>query len=162
MKKFSEITIDDYRRCPVWEYVPNSEDADIWLKEVRKRPARHLNNRIVGTRVTLRNGEKCWAIVGNISVNSKRATEQFLTLSVEKDSQWFNLARYHDVDYARRGPQQLAQFLNMEVNEVFPINYDISDVVSDLSEVVVGAVPVQPSEILSQDELVALAIQSSA
>ena len=159
MKPLPSITIDDFRRWPVWEYVPEDEGDEPLLRQVAKLPVHDLSNRIVGTRVVLSNGTGHWGMLGNITLNDKRSTEQFLTLSIEHNSKWFDLARYHDVDYTRRGPPQLAQFLGLETDAIFPIAYDISALAHGLPAIVKGAIPVHPSETLSQDELISLAVR---
>ena len=82
-----------------------------------------------------------------------------LWAQVEKRGRWFDLARYHDVDYARRGPEQLAQFLALPVSSIFPIEYDLSDLVSADPDLVKGTIPLEPQEKLSQDELTQLALE---
>ncbi len=158
MKNLSDLTTDDLAEIPVWEYV-SGQDESVYVEPVEHLPVRDLRNRIVGTRVVLHNGDMCWAILGNIDLYNKQSTEHFLTLSLEKGARWFDLARYHDVDYARRGPEQLAQFLALPVPSIFPIEYDLSDVVSAIPGIVKGTIPVEPHEKLPQEKLIQLALE---
>lgn len=158
MKTLSSLTTGDFAEFPVWEYVSGPDDA-VCVESVEHLPLTDLRNRIVGTRVVLHNGDVCWAILGNIDLRNKRSTDHFLTLSVERHGSWFDLARYHDVDYARRGPHQLAQFLGLPTTSVFPIQYDLSDVVSADPVVAKGSIPLEPQEKLPQDQLIHLALE---
>lgn len=158
MKSLTDLTTRDLAEFPVWEYVCGPDDS-VYVEPVEHLPVTDMRNRIVGTRVILRNGEVCWAILGNIDLRNKRSTDHFLTLSVEKGEGWFDMARYHDVDYSRRGPDQLAQFLKLPMSTVFPIEYDISDVVSADARIAKGAIPAEPQEKLPHEDLIELALQ---
>jgi hypothetical protein len=157
VKKLVDITVDDLRQWPVWEYLPG--DVEPFLVPVERLPVVKLDNRLVGSTVVLYNGQRCCAILGNISLENKRSTQHFLTLSIERNGTWFDLARYHDVDYARRGPVQLAMFLKLKTEDVFPITYDISRLAIGLRDIVVGEIPLKPRERLSKSKLIKLALQ---
>ena len=158
MKSLSDLTVRDLAEFPVWEFVAGA-DGSFYVEPVERLPVTDLRNRVVGTTVLLRSGELCWAILGNIDLRNKRCTEHFLTLSVEKGSRWFDLARYHDVDYARRGPEQLGRFLGLPLSSIFPIEYDISGVASAHPGLLKGSVPLEPGEVLPQDKLIQLALE---
>ena len=105
-------------------------------------------------------GRPVLAVLGNISLQSTRQTQHFLTVTVFRaDGQTFDLARYHDVDADRRGPSALAGFLGLSEAEIFPITYDISSVANGLPEVVSGKIDREPKEHLSAEELLDLAIE---
>src|SRR5687768_12561741 len=99
-------------------------------RPVRRTPVAKLTGKMVASRVTLANGHKPWALIGNVDLNNPELTKHFVSLSIENEGLWFHLARYHDHDYAARGPQQLAAFLGLPVGAVFPISYDVSDEVT--------------------------------
>jgi hypothetical protein len=103
-----------------------------------------------GTLITLSNGPRVWAMISNIDTASETLTEQFMTLSVENDGNWFHLARYHDFDYAQRGPEQLAQF---RVDDVFPITYDVRSHVLGDPKVLCGVIRKEHIRTLSAAEL---------
>lgn len=155
MKRVEDVTVADLVEHPVWEYV-GGEPVVIPIVDV---PVDSLANRIVGTQVQLANGSRVWGTLSNVSLKNSRLTSQFVTLSIENKGDWFHLRRYHDVDYDERGPKQLAEFLGLPITSVFPILYDISDIVSADPVLVRGAVPLEPQERLSRDELVQLALQ---
>jgi hypothetical protein len=126
-KRVDELTIEDIRVFPVWEYTNTDEDEDeTVVRPVKRMPVKSLTGRIVGTEVTLADGTRRWATLSNIDETNRRLTEHFLTLSVFDRGAWFTMARYHDVDAAKRGPTALATFLGMSLDAVFPISYDIS------------------------------------
>jgi hypothetical protein len=158
-KPLSQLHVEGLQLFPVWQFEHGTGDDEPYLSPVSAIPVADLSNRIVGTQVTLRNGELCWAILGNVCLSLKRATEQFLTLSIERRGKWFDLARYHDADYPRRGPAQLASFLGMTVEDVFPITYDISQLASGIPEVTRGKIHAVPTETLGESELIELALE---
>lgn len=157
MKPVEKLTVSDLSNYPVWEYVVGGETA---VRPVGDLPINSLQSRVVGTKVQLAIGSRLWAIVSGISLRNSRSTRHFLTLSVENHGAWFHLARYHDVDYDRRGPKQLAEFLGLPVSSVFSIEYDLTDIVSADAALVKGAIPLEPQEMLSEDELIQLALEA--
>ncbi len=160
MKSLLDLTTSDLAEFPVWEYVTGPDDS-VYVGSVKRYPVTDLQNRIVGTKVVLNNGDIFWAILGNIDLRNRRSTDQFLTMSIERHCVWFDLARYHDVDYSRRGPHQLAQFLALPVTSVFPIEYDLSGYVSADPGLLKGIIPLEPRERLPQDQLIQLALEVS-
>ncbi|HBO45080.1 MAG TPA: hypothetical protein DD670_14355 [Planctomycetaceae bacterium] len=154
MKRVEDVTVADFAMHPVWEYV----GGEPVLVPVTDLPVDSLQNRIVGVQVHLANGACAWASLCNISLRHPRSTGHFLTVSIEKDGAWFHLARYHDVDYDQRGPNQLAEFLGLPISSIFPIEYDLTGLVDVDSVLVKGAIPLQPQERLSEDELIQLAL----
>lgn len=121
-------------------------------------PVATLVGKLVGTEVMLANGESAWALVGNVDPTNVRMTEHFLTLSIERDGRWFTLARYHDIDYAEKGPDALARFLGLPVDAVFPIRYDIRRFVKGEIDALNGTISKEPRERLSRAEIIALAV----
>ena len=162
MNRLTDLTRDDFERFPVWEYTNEEQLDELDLQPVTDLPVRTLGNRVVGTEVQLNNGARVWAILGNITLDSRRATEQFITMSFDKGGRWFDLARYHDVDFSRRGPAQLAAFLGLSISEVFPVCYDISSFAVGDPDVLVGQVLGDVAEKLSTAELIRLAISCDA
>jgi hypothetical protein len=78
--------------------------------------------------------------------------------SVERDGRRFMLARYFDVHYARSGPEQLAAFLGRVVDDVFPIQYDLTPYSKGDAQVLRGSILREPREWLSRAELIKLAV----
>jgi len=157
VKRTEELDPADLAEHPVWEYV--SPDDTI-VRPVLDIPVESLRSRIVGTRLRLANGQDIWAILSNVHLRSLRKNEHFLAVWVEREGQWCELARYHDADHNRRGPERLADFLGLTVAEVFPLTYDISAVACGLREAVRGVIAAEPKERLTEDELIALALES--
>lgn len=150
--------------CPVWEFLPESAHRDeTWVQPVRRLPVSSLAGRLVACQVRLANGQSELAILGHVEVDDPKQTEHFLTLSiVRQNGESFDLARYHDAHHERLGPLVLAHFLGLRVSEVFPIEYDISAVATGAAESLRGVIRQQPRVRLSGDELIALALGSSA
>lgn len=107
IKPVESLTVADFRTHPVWVYLNDDEIGETMTRPVEKLPVETLDNRIVGTQVRLANGLQVWAIIGNVDVTNPRATQHFLTLSIERGGKWFYLARYHDIRFASEGPEAL-------------------------------------------------------
>lgn len=156
-KSANELTVDDLSRFPVWDYFEDGA-GKVVASPVAKIPVDSLQNRLLGCQVSLNNGLQVWAQLSNIDLKNQKATSQFLLLNIQAAGRWFCLARYFDVDYVRRGPTALAQFLGMPVEEVFPISYDIAPFVVGAQIMTAGQIPREPPVRLSQDELIALTL----
>jgi hypothetical protein len=158
-KKVEDLTVSDFKAYPVWEYTNEDEKlGEMAVQPVKKTPVNSLRGRIVGTQVLLANGTKVWASFGNVNARDPRLTQHFLVLSVFKGKGWFTMARYHDFDNIERGPKALAAFLGIQLDEVFPISYDISRFCIGESSVLVGRIEKEPREKLSSAQLIALAV----
>jgi hypothetical protein len=156
MKPIESLVTADLEACPVWEFSKTGETS---VRPVQRLPMKNLTGKVVVTQVCLANGKRVWALVGNVDPGNVRVTEHFSTLSVLKDNSWFTLARYHDFDYSERGPEQLAVFLGMPVDEIFPISYDITPYVIGDPEALSGTIAKEPREKLTRAEIIALAVQ---
>ncbi len=160
-KPISKLTIEDCIDFPIWEFT-NQDDVDddeTWVMPVRKLPVTSLSNRLVVTKVCLNNGDKIWCVLSNVTLNSLVHTKHFITIWVFYQNNWFELARYHDVDYGRRGPDALASFMGLSVDEVFPISYNISNLAVGIPDVVRGIIPVDVPGKLSDSELIDMAVR---
>lgn len=158
-KTAESLTIRDLETHPVWEYVNEDAAGETAVRSVRSLPARTLDGRLAGTRVRLVNGTSLWALIGNVDVRDARLTEHFLTLSLLWHGRWLTLARYHDFDYADRGPEALASSLGLDVDEVFPITYDLTGIAEGDPTAITGAIPKEPRERLTKAEIIALAVR---
>jgi hypothetical protein len=161
-KPVDELLAEDFDAFPIWEFATDEEDVpgrdETWVRPVKTARLRDLSGKLIGTYVTLANGARLRAMLGNVDVTNPRSTQHFLALSVESAGIWFHLARYHDVDYDARGPGALAAFLGLEVGDVFPIAYDLREFAKDSLAGVSGSVVAEPREKLSSSELIALAV----
>jgi hypothetical protein len=159
LRSIDSLLVPDLQIHPVWEFSDDEEAGDETLvRPVELLPVQSLAGRLVGTNVRLSNGATAWALIGNIDLADPRSAEHFLTLSIERDGVWFDMARYFDPDYNERGPAALAEFLRLPVDEVFPIHFDIRHCATGSSAALVGSVQKDPKEKLSRSELLKMAI----
>jgi len=158
-KLTEELTASDLKEHPVWEYITDDPDAlETVVQPVGELPVNDLSGRLVGFQVRLHNGDQHWATCSNISLGSPVATRHFLCLWIESDGQWFSLARYHDADFEKRSPAKLSEFLGLALGDVFPIEYDISNIAVGNEAVVRGTILEAPEEQLGESELIELAL----
>jgi len=159
IKKVEALTIADLKRFPVWQYTNDDEKfGEMGVRPIKKIPVRNLNGCIVGTQVRLANGVAVWAMIGNLDSADSRSTQHFLTLSICRDGRWFHMARYFDFDFEERGPQVLADFLGLEIEDVFPISYDIRRYCTGESSALVASIEKEPRERLTRAQLIALSV----
>jgi len=158
MKTVESLTVADLQAAPVWQYVNRDGVGETMVRAVKKIPVRNLAGKLIGTQVGLANGTQAWAIIGNLDPSSPRLTEHFLILSVERDGRWFDLARYFDFDYADRGPEALARFLGLAVDEIFPISFDVQQYAEGDPAALKGSVMKEPREKLSRAEIIAMSV----
>ena len=158
-KRAESLTVEDLIAHPVWMFTGSDRKGETVVRPVGRLPVTSLSGKILGTTVTLANGSDVWALLGNIDQNNARLSEHYLTISIERAGRWFHLARYFDVDYARRGPEALATFLSLPPEQLFPITYDVRNYVSGGDPAALcGAIPRLPRKRLSIEELAALAV----
>jgi hypothetical protein len=153
-----ELRPADIKSHAVWQYVNVDALGETAVRPVKKLPVSDLNGKLVGTQVRLANGHLPWALLANIDAYNARLTEHFLTIAIERDGAWFHLARYHDLDFATNGPEALASFLGLRVDEVFPITYDLRHFVKDAPVFLYGRILKEPREKLTRAEIIALAV----
>lgn len=162
-KPISELTPDDLARWPVWEYVLDDEEEtedETWVQPVTDPPVGDLTNMLIASRARLSSGQPVWCLLSNVALQDERKTHQFLAVTIYRDDGApFDLARYFDVDYSRRGPDALSAFLSLPVDQVFPIAYDISAWADGLPEVVTGSIRREPTERLSDAQRLALVLE---
>jgi hypothetical protein len=156
IKPAETLTVADFKAHPVWEFLNNDEIGETMAKPVEKLPVETLYDCIVGTPVRLANGSEVWGLFGNFNVKYPRATQHFLALSIERGGTWFHLARYQDVDVESRGPEALARFLGLDIDDIFPITVDVRRYVRGDPAALVAVVLKEPQERLTREELFAL------
>src|SRR5262249_43701394 len=149
VKLVETLTVADIKAHPVWRYLNNDELGETAVRPVKRIPVANLVNRIIGTEVCLANGTSVWATICNVDGKNARKNEHFLTIAIERGGKWFHLARYHDIDSDTRGPEALAQFLGLEVSQVFPISYDITRYAKGNAAALCGTIPHEPREKLT-------------
>ncbi|HLH72680.1 MAG TPA: hypothetical protein VKX96_05295 [Chloroflexota bacterium] len=156
IKPVEALTVADFQAHPVWEFLNDDEIGDMMMQPVEQLPVESLDNRLVGAQVRLANGSRVWTLIGNFDVTNPRATQHFLTLSIEHNGKRFHLARYHDVDFAARSPDALARFLGLHVDDVFPITVDVRQYVRGDPALLTAIVLKEPRERLTDAELIAM------
>ena len=158
LKAIDLLTASDLAASPIWRYTNRDGVHELFVTSITTIPVENLNGKVIGSQVHLANGSERWSLIGNVDATNPRFTEHYLTLSLERDGKWFHLARYHDHDYAERGPEALSRFLGLKIDDVFPIAYDLRIYVEGDLAALVGEVPRKPRQKLSRAELVALAV----
>jgi len=163
MKAFSDITPEDLLSQPVWEFandVELSTSDETFLRPHDDLPIHDFGNRIVGTIATFANGDRVPIILQNVDLQSPYRTEHFVTITLFNPAgKAFPLARYHDIAHDTHGPDKLAEFMGLSLNDIFPIAYDISEVAVGDHDCVRREVPVAPRRLLSRSEIIELAIR---
>ena len=158
VKNIESLQVYDLKTYALWKYANDDDVGETAVVPVRRIPVSKLTGKLVATEIRLANGRLVWALLGNIDAENSRLTKHFLTVSILSDGKWFTLSRYHDFDYATHGPDALARFLRLEINQIFPISYDIAHVLKGNPNVVIGQILKQPEEILTRAEIIALAV----
>ena len=163
MKAVHELLPSDLASHRVWEFADDVETElpdETYMRPVEELPVDSLSGRLASAHLTLANGHRLPALLGNIDLADPVSTEHFLTITVFHPSgERFVLARYHDVDYERHGPAALAAFLGLPVEAVFPIRYDVSDIALGHADCLSRIVPSVPASRFSQDALIELAVR---
>jgi hypothetical protein len=157
-KKIEALEIDDFKTFPIWTLINDDAIGEISVTPVKKYPVKSTEGKIFGLEVYLANGRRLWAMIDNVDSVNSRSNEHFLSVSLSVDDKWISLARYHDIDYDQNGPQSLASLLNMPIDEVFPISYDLTLLAVGEKAALKGSILKEPEEKLSDAELIALAI----
>lgn len=156
VKPVELLTVADFKAHPVWEYLNDDEIGDTMVAPVKELPVESLANRLVGTQVCLANGSRAWALIGNFDVTNLRATQHLMTLSIYRGDDWRYLARYHDIGFPVEGPEALARFLSLHVDDVFPITVDVRRYVHGDPKALIAVVLKEPQEKLTYEERRAL------
>jgi hypothetical protein len=126
-KSVEKLTADDYADFPIWEFTNDDEEHDdLSMAPVIELPVTDMGGRLIGTQVRLANGTFRLGTLGNLHLQDVEATKTYLMLSLHQDDDVFHLARYHDVDRDTHGPKALSEFLGLDIDDVFPISYDVS------------------------------------
>lgn len=154
-----KLTTENLAKFAVWRFIDSDTPDETYVTPVRQLPVERLDGCIIGAPIHLANRTELMGLLGNLDVTSSRLTEHFLVLSVfRSDGAIFHLARYHDFDAASRGPAALAAFLGLPLDAVFPITYDVSNIVDVPSDSLRGTITIEPRERLTRREIVALAV----
>lgn len=158
--RLSALSLIEVAKYRVWRMVGDDSEGEAVVKPVTRLPVSKLNGCLVTCQVSLGNTkEKVWSLIGNIHPTLREINDHFLTISIEHNGEWFFLSRYHDVDFKTNGPDALCKFLGLSKDAVFPIKYDISDVVVGKSDCLRGEVPFDRDGKKNRKELIAMVVQ---
>jgi len=154
----------DFNRYPVWEFQVGAEFLpwrdETWLSPVKRLPVDSLDNRLVGTRLKLANGQTVRGILGNISLRNARATRQFIDVEISHNGKSYQLQRAASPMHPYLNAQGLADALGLRIEQVFPITYDLSDVAVGDPKVIKGSIEAELPENLSKDDQMKLILKS--
>ena len=153
VKPAEALTVADFQAHPVWEFLYDDEIGETMVRPVEKLPVESLDDNVIGAQVRLANGSRGWASFGNFDVKNPRATQHFLDISIERNGEWFHLARYFDGGFREGGPEALARSLGLHVDDVFPISVDVRRYVRGDPAALTPVVLKEPLEKLTQEEL---------
>lgn len=151
-----KLTPLHFQKCPVWTFLNNDARGETMVKPLSKLPVRDLDSCLIGTQVLLANGQRVNALIGNIESRDAKRTRLAISLTFFKGAQKFDLARCFDPDYDDRGPEALSRFLNLPVNEVFPISYDLTEFSEGTIEALKGKIENAPKLVLEPEQLLEL------
>ena len=162
MKPFADLTPDDIRKHPVWEFCNDVEckfGDETVIRPMNDLPVSDLGNRVVGTTLQFANGDSVVGVLSNIDLNDHMQTEHFVALTLYRDDgKLFHLARYHDFNIDTHGPNECAAFFGLGIAEVFPIAYDIATVAIGVPASIRREINAQPNRRLDDDELMRMAV----
>jgi hypothetical protein len=158
------LPIAELLRAGVWEFDTDQTTHDeTRVLPVTPLPAKSLEGRFAVANVVLAAGAVLPAKLGNVDVNNARRTRLLLALSVLLPSgEWFHLARHFDHNYVEYGPGALAAALRLPLDQVFPIGYDLSNLLFGDAASVVGSVPAVPVERITRGDAIRLAVEGAA
>ncbi len=160
MKPAEKLTVSDLIKYPVWQFLNHDEIGETAVEPVKETPVRDTSNRLFGVQVTLTNGQRVWAVIGNVDNRDAQRTRQFLAISIERKAKWFHLARYFDDADDTRGPLALAKFLELPLRDIFPITYDLSDYAVGKKNALIGKIESKPKEKLDSKQLMKLLVSN--
>ena len=121
MKFSDELTIEDFLKHPVWEYTNRHEcdgqKGELAMEPVDDLPVTTLDGRLIGTEAALANGRMVFVVLIGVDLKTPRPLTSAI---VFRDESVFMFRRT-----APRvsGPEQLAEFLELRPDEIFPIKY---------------------------------------
>lgn len=110
--------ISDFEMHPVWREKPLGK----YIPETTL-PVDDLSDCLIGANVVLSNGAEIFSILSNICNNSPLVTSLTIQIIVFKENEMFYLDRGRKL---LRPAESLANFLELDVNDVFPIRYDVT------------------------------------
>lgn len=154
----NDISENDLAKYHIWEVFESNEREGIFVCPSVYDSVDSFDNKLISTLIELNNGLLVRALVGNVDVENALLTKHFITFTFFKNGESFVMARYHDYDWDRNGPTALSKFLGVELSEVFPFKYDVSDFYVVENESLKGEMQVEPEKRLARAELIRLLV----
>jgi hypothetical protein len=158
LKSVNKLTPSDLSNYPIWQFRNSDEDGELFVSPISNYPVKNTKCKLFGTKVTLANGTIMLALIGNFDISNPELNEHFITLSFYKNKKWFHLARYHDFDFDENGPSAFSKFANLDIDDIFPIRFDLSNLVKAEKRILTGQLLKEPKRKISRSELIGLAV----
>ncbi len=152
-----ELNISDIEFSSCWRFTNSFED-ELEIEAIPDCSYDDLSGLIIGTQIKLADGSTVWALLQNISRAGQEVNDHFLTVTINQNGEWFTLARYHDINRQIFGPNSLALFLGRTIQDIFPMTYDLRDILNADTEKLIGTIHEQPANRLSRQELISLSL----
>lgn len=157
-KNFNDLCVNDILEHPIWRFTNNNPQDELEIEAIDGSNLTDLGGVTLSSKVTFADGSSQLALFQNVSLAGQKVNDHFLSLTIEKDGEWFPLARYHDVAFDRHGPLQLSSFVGKKVQDVFPIEYDLREILKSHASRLVGVVHAEPPVRLTDEQLISLAL----
>lgn len=122
------LTPADAMQHHVWRFVPDemlSETIDETFVVPESEPVDSLDSKVILTEVALANGNMFPAMINNVFANDRKKTQIFIDISLFYMGIWFDIPRVIDSDYSNEAVVKIADALGIEVDDMFPIHYDL-------------------------------------
>jgi hypothetical protein len=145
------MTESDFKISPVWEFDIGNESVEgrdeTWMIPVFNLPVTDLANRVIYTRLQLKNGQRVGAVLTSVSLENTTQTKEFIGVTAYRaDQKAFDLMRSGSRkcapdEYMKEcSPDKFAAFLGYSIDEVFPMSYDISTFAVGHHDVIKGTI----------------------
>lgn len=158
-KLVHELNTRDFLDSPVWRY-SDDEFGELVVEPIGSYPVQTLENSVVGVRATFANGLKLWVLFANFDLNDVKKNRHFLSVTFfDDEEQIYTFPRYFDVGFDSAIQTELSDILQMGVEDIFPISYDLTSIASGDPSILLGSFRLVPeTERLTETELIELAV----
>lgn len=137
-------SIKDFMRNPVWVECEAGE-----YKPVSKLPVDSLDGCLVASELHLTNGDKYFGILGGIHLDDVVLTDLTINLIIVNHGKMFAYRKSVLEPYRSN---YVKEFLCLEICDIFPILYDISEYARGNPQVLRGLINSSYPEGMSRDE----------
>lgn len=154
-RPFNALRHADLQANPVWKSQPGDAE-DAMLVPVSRRPVTGLDGYSVAAHIQTSSGVRVVGLLSNLFLDDPLLTQHMVSLSVLRGDTWFHMRRYFDPGVEQLGPRQLSQFLAMPMDQVFPLQYDISAWVPEGAALKGGLIEAVPAAPMASKDLMRL------